>query len=67
MALVHHLLQQVDKVTRINLGQVSARLIEEVTHTDAIHPERITLETALEDVWVGLDTPPRAASCCTSC
>ena len=56
MALVHDLLQQADDVTRINLAHYAARLIEELARTYAITPERITLETALEDVWVGLDT-----------
>jgi two-component sensor histidine kinase len=56
MALVHDLLQQTEDVARINLGQYAARLTEELVLTYAIDPERITLETALEDVWVGLDT-----------
>jgi two-component sensor histidine kinase len=56
MALVHDLLQQADNVARINLAQYAARLIEELARTYAIDPARITLETALEDAWVGLDT-----------
>jgi two-component sensor histidine kinase len=56
MALVHDLLQQTEDMARINLGQYAARLIEEVARTYAVDPERITLETELEDVWVGLDT-----------
>jgi len=56
MALVHDLLQQAEDVTRINLAQYAARLIDELARAYAIDPERITLETALEDVWVGLDT-----------
>ena len=56
MALVHDLLQQADNVVRINLAQYAARLIDALAHTYAIDPERITLETELEDVWVGLDT-----------
>jgi two-component sensor histidine kinase len=56
MALVHDLLQQADDVARINLAQYAARLIDELARAYAIDPERISLETALEDVWVGLDT-----------
>jgi two-component sensor histidine kinase len=56
MSLVHDLLQQAEDVARINLGQYAARLTEEVARTYAVDPARITLETALEDVWVGLDT-----------
>jgi two-component sensor histidine kinase len=56
MALVHDLLHQTEDVARINLGQYAARLIEEVARTYAVDPARLTLETALEDVWVGLDT-----------
>jgi two-component sensor histidine kinase len=56
MALVHDLLQQTEDVTRINLAQYAARLIEEVARAYAVDPARLTLETALEDVWVGLDT-----------
>jgi two-component sensor histidine kinase len=56
MALVHDLLQQADNVARINLTSYAARLIDELARTYAIDPERITLETELEDVWVGLDT-----------
>ena len=56
MALVHDLLQQADDVARINLAHYAARLIDEVARTYAVDPQRITLETALEDVWVGLDT-----------
>jgi two-component sensor histidine kinase len=56
MALVHDLLQQTDDVARINLGQYAARLTDELARAYAIDPGRITLETALEDVWVGLDT-----------
>jgi PAS domain S-box-containing protein len=56
MALVHDLLQQTDDVARINLGPYAARLTDELARTYAIDPGRITLETALEDVWVGLDT-----------
>jgi two-component sensor histidine kinase len=56
MALVHDLLQQADNVARINLAHYAARLIEELAHTYAVDPGRITLETELEDVWVGLDT-----------
>jgi two-component sensor histidine kinase len=56
MALVHDLLQQADDVARINLAQYTARLTEELARTYAIDPARITLETELEDVWVGLDT-----------
>jgi PAS domain S-box-containing protein len=56
MALVHDLLQQTDNVAQINLAQYAARLIEELARTYAVDPARITLETELEDVWVGLDT-----------
>jgi two-component sensor histidine kinase len=56
MALVHDLLQQTDNVAQINLAQYAARLTDELARTYAIDPVRITLETALEDVWVGLDT-----------
>jgi two-component sensor histidine kinase len=56
MALVHDLLQQADDVARINLAQYAARLTEELARTYAIDPAHITLETELEDVWVGLDT-----------
>jgi two-component sensor histidine kinase len=56
MALVHDLLQQTDDVTRVNLAQYAARLIDELARTYAIDSARLTLETALEDVWVGLDT-----------
>jgi two-component sensor histidine kinase len=56
MALVHDLLQQTDDVARINLGRYAARLTDELARAYAIDPGRITLETALEDVWVGLDT-----------
>jgi two-component sensor histidine kinase len=56
MALVHDLLQQADDVARINLAQYAARLTEELARTYAVDPARITLETVLEDVWVGLDT-----------
>jgi two-component sensor histidine kinase len=56
MALVHDLLQQADNVAQINLAHYAARLIEELAHTYAVDPARITLETELEDVWVGLDT-----------
>jgi two-component sensor histidine kinase len=55
MALVHDLLQQADNVARINLAQYAATLLDELAHTYAIDPARITLETELEDVWVGLD------------
>ncbi len=60
MALVHDLLQQADNVAQINLAHYAARLTDELARAYAIDPERITLETALEDVWVGLDT---ATSC----
>jgi two-component sensor histidine kinase len=56
MALVHDLLQQADDVARINLAQYAARLIDELARAYAIDPECISLETAFEDVWVGLDT-----------
>ena len=56
MALVHDLLQQTDDVAQINLAQYAARLTEELARAYAIDPAHITLETALEDVWVGLDT-----------
>ena len=56
MALVHDLLQQADDVARINLAQYAARLIEDLAHIYAVDSQRITLETELEDVWVGLDT-----------
>jgi two-component sensor histidine kinase len=56
MALVHDLLQQADDVARINLAPYAARLVDEVARTYAVDPARITLETQLEDVWVGLDT-----------
>ena len=56
MALVHDLLQHADDVARINLAQYAARLTEELTRTYAIDPARMTLETELQDVWVGLDT-----------
>jgi two-component sensor histidine kinase len=56
MALVHDLLQQADDVARINLAQYAARLTEELARTYAVDPAYITLETELEDVWVGLDT-----------
>jgi two-component sensor histidine kinase len=56
MALVHDLLQQAGDVARINLAHYAARLIDELARTYAVDPARITLETALEDVWVGLDT-----------
>jgi two-component sensor histidine kinase len=59
MALVHDLLQQAEDVARINLGQYAARLTAELARAYAIDPGRITLETALEDVWVGLDTATR--------
>jgi two-component sensor histidine kinase len=55
MALVHDLLQQADNVSRINLAHYATRLIEALARTYAIDPVRITLETQLEDVWVGLD------------
>jgi two-component sensor histidine kinase len=55
MALVHDLLQQADNVSRINLAHYATRLIEALARTYAIDPARITLETQLEDVWVGLD------------
>jgi two-component sensor histidine kinase len=55
MALVHDLLQQGDNVSRINLAHYATRLIEALARTYAIDPARITLETQLEDVWVGLD------------
>jgi two-component sensor histidine kinase len=56
MALVHDLLQQADNVARINLAHYAARLTGELARTYAIDPERISLETEFEDVWVGLDT-----------
>lgn len=56
MALVHDLLQQAEDVARINLAQYAARLTEELARTYAVDPARLTLETALEDVWVGLET-----------
>jgi two-component sensor histidine kinase len=56
MALVHDLLQQAENVSRINLAHYAARLTDELARTYAIDPARITLETTLEDVWVGLDT-----------
>jgi two-component sensor histidine kinase len=56
MALVHDLLQQADNVARINLAHYAARLIEELARTYAVDSARMTLETELEDVWVGLDT-----------
>jgi two-component sensor histidine kinase len=56
MALVHDLLQQTEDVTRVNLAQYAARLIDELARAYAIDSARLTLETALEDVWVGLDT-----------
>jgi two-component sensor histidine kinase len=56
MALVHDLLQQADNVAQINLAQYAARLTDELARAYAIDPERITLETALEDLWVSLDT-----------
>jgi two-component sensor histidine kinase len=56
MALVHDLLQQTEDVTRVNLAQYAARLIDELARAYAVDPARLTLETALEDVWVGLDT-----------
>jgi two-component sensor histidine kinase len=56
MALVHDLLQQTDNVAQINLAYYATRLIDELARTYAVDPARITLETALEDVWVGLDT-----------
>jgi two-component sensor histidine kinase len=56
MALVHDLLQQADDVARINLAQYAGRLIDELARTYAVDPTRITLETELEDVSVGLDT-----------
>jgi two-component sensor histidine kinase len=56
MALVHDLWQQTDHVTRINLAHYAARLLEVFARNRALAPARITLETALEDVWVGLDT-----------
>jgi two-component sensor histidine kinase len=56
IALVHDLLQQADNVTQINLAQYAARLIDELARTYAVDPTRITLETELEDVSVGLDT-----------
>jgi two-component sensor histidine kinase len=43
-------------VTRINLAHYAARLLEAFARNRALAPARITLETALEDVWVGLDT-----------
>jgi two-component sensor histidine kinase len=43
-------------VTQINLAHYATRLIEALARTYAIDPARITLETELEDVWVGLDT-----------
>jgi two-component sensor histidine kinase len=56
MALVHDLLQQAEDVARVNLAQYAARLVDELARTYALDPARLTLETALEDVWVGLDT-----------
>jgi hypothetical protein len=56
MAFVHDLLQQADNVPQINLAHYAAHFTEELARTYAIDPERITLETELEDVWVGLDT-----------
>jgi two-component sensor histidine kinase len=56
MALVHDLLQKADNVTQINLAHYAAHLLNELARTYAVDPERITLETELEDVWVGLDT-----------
>jgi two-component sensor histidine kinase len=56
MALVHDLLHHTDTLAQINLAHYATRLIEELARSYAIDPERITLQTRLEDVWVGLDT-----------
>jgi two-component sensor histidine kinase len=56
MALVHDLLQQAGDVAQVNLASYAARLTDELARAYAVDPAQISLETALEDVWVGLDT-----------
>jgi two-component sensor histidine kinase len=56
IALVHELLYHADNLAQISLAQYITRLVQELTHAYVIAPERIALQTQIEEAWVDLDT-----------